>query len=926
MNRYPSPARRFARSTPNPKGSDPVRGPTPALRRWGFRALPACILLAAALQSAYAQDSRTVTEPVIPPSCAVLVAAPDVPGKDDTARIQSAIDHCTPGQAVRLSAYNEKQSFLSGPLSLRSGVSLLIDARTTLYASTNPALYDRGNHTCGTIDKQGKGCKPFVSVDNVKGSAILGEGSIDGQGGHVVDGQTESWWQLARRAQKEDAHQNVPRLIEANNSQDFTLYRITLRNSPNFHVTLNNVDGFTAWAMRIDTPATARNTDGIDPISSRNITIAHSYIRTGDDNVAIKAGKYGASENISVLHNHFYSGHGMSIGSETNGGVRRVLVDDLSMDGTTSGLRVKSDISHGGSVDGVRYRNVCLRDVKAPIDISTRYNPRAEGKLVPVYTNIGFEHVHSVTPGRVIVQGYDAQHLAQLMLQDVSVAGKADWQIEHATLKGESIRSSAAPTSGAASDCATRFALPPDAPLNSARPQLTLEQARRFSYSEVLKYVGAAGKETVDPWDPLSDPLAKGAQFTPDYTVDQSAKADGVRIFNTVQDAVSRAVADTAASPEAQRGKRIFMLLKPGVYPELVYIPASAAPITMYGAGKDAAATKITARLDAAITGAAYAAQYGPQFAAADPSIQAMYASIKDRALISTMGSMTVWVRNNGFQARNLTFENAYNKDTGDARAECTAATCGANGIHAQMNVVHHQALALQVDGADKAQFENIRLIGFQDTLFLKSPQIATTSRSFFNKSYIEGDVDFIFGDSTAYFYQSEIKSLGDRSTSYVAAPDTNLKTRYGFVFDTVRFTHDGSANAREGKFYLLRQWFHNQKCTPYGAVAVDGYSCTLSDKDGWQSPKGTISKPVLETVGKMVVLNSRIGAHINRAHPWSDWNKNGTLPYRPAQYNSDDYWANLVKAHIDPVKDLGYSAPPSPPDIFLGEFNNSDE
>ncbi len=920
MSRQSSPARRFARSSPNQKpGSDPM-GLTPALRRWGMHALPTCVLLAASAQSAHAQDTRTVTEPVIPPSCAVLVATPDVPGKDDTTRIQAAIDHCAPGQAVRLSANNEKLSFLSGPLSLRNGVRLLIDARTTLYASTNPALYDRGNHTCGTIDKLGRGCKPFISVDNVKGSAILGEGSIDGQGGHVVDGQSESWWQLARRAQKEDAHQNVPRLIEANNSQDFTLYRITLRNSPNFHVTLNKIDGFTAWGMRIDTPATARNTDGIDPISSRNITIAHSYIRTGDDNVAIKAGKLGASENISVLHNHFYSGHGMSIGSETNGGVHRVLVDDLSMDGSTSGLRIKSDVSRGGSVDGVRYLNVCLRDVKAPIDISTRYNPGADGKLVPLYTNIGFEHVHSVTPGRVIVQGYDAQHTAQLTLQDVSVAGKADWQIEHATLKGEKINRAPA------ADCAPRFAAFPDAPLNSARPQLTLEQAKHFSYSEVLKYVGAAGKETVDPWDPLSDPLSKEAQFTPDYTVDQSAKADGVRVFNTVQAAISRAVADTAARSEAQRGKRIFMLLKPGVYPELVYVPASAAPITMYGVGKDAAATKVTAKLDAAITGAAYAAQYGPQFAAADQSIQAMYASIKDRSIIQTMGSMTVWVKNDGFQARNLTFENAYNKDTGDARAECTAATCGENGIHAQMNVVHHQALALQVDGADKAQFENIRLIGFQDTLFLKSPQIATTSRSFFNKSYIEGDVDFIFGDSTAYFYQSEIKSLGDRSTSYVAAPDTNLKTRYGFVFDTVRFTHDGSANAQEGKFYLLRQWFHNQKCTPYGAVAVDGYSCMLSDKDGWQSPKGTISKSVLEAVGKMVVLNSRIGAHINRAHPWSDWNKSGTLPYRPAQYSSDDYFSNLARAHIDTVKDLGYSAPPSPPDIFLGEFNNSDE
>lgn len=442
--------------------------------------------------------------------------------------------------------------------------------------------------------------------------------------------------------------------------------------------------------------------------------------------------------------------------------------------------------------------------------------------------------------------------------------------------------------------------------------QLTAEQAKRYSYSEVLKYVGAAGAETIDPWDPLSDPLAKGAVFTPDYIVDHAAKADGVRVFNTVQQAVTRAIADSAAAP----AKRLYLLLKPGVYQELVYIPASAAPITMYGEGKDAAATKITAKLDASTTGAQYVALHGAQFAKAAPDAQAMYDTIKDRAQIGTFGTATVWARNNGFQARNLTFENGYNKDIGNARAEALP----------NVNNVHHQALALQVDAADKAQFENIRLIGFQDTLYLKSPQIGSTSRSFFNNSYIEGDVDFIFGDSTAYFYRTEIKSLGDRGLSYVAAPDTHVKSKYGFVFDQVRFTHDGSANALGGTFHLMRQWFHSSRCTPYAAVAVDGYKCTYGPENGYKAPTGTVARVSLEAVGKMVVLNSRIGAHINKKNPWSDWNKKGALSFRPAQFSSDDYWNNLTQAGIDPVKDLGYTTRPSPPDVFVGEFNNTND
>ncbi|TFW25305.1 pectin lyase fold-containing protein [Duganella callida] len=861
-------------------------------------------LLAATICAApaQAQDARKVVEPVAPPSCAVLTAsavqASQAPSADDTARIQSAIELCPSGRAVRLSA----GSFVAGPLKLRSGVSLLIDAGTVLQASTNPRLYDRDANTCGTIDQQGRGCKPFITIDNARSSGIYGEGSIDGQGGHVVDGGTESWWQLARRAQKEDARQNVPRLIEITNAQDITLHKITLRNSPNFHVTLNKVDGFTAWGVNIDTPASARNTDGIDPISSRNVTIAYSHIRTGDDNVAIKAGNSGPTENISILHNRFYSGHGMSIGSETNGSVRRVLVEDLSMDGTTSGLRIKSDVSRGGVVDGVSYRNICLRDVKAPIDISSRYNGKAEGRLIPAYSNIMLDDVHSVTPGSVIVQGYDEQHAVQAILRNVSIAGKAERKIEYARLSGDAIAGSDT------SNCANRFAAFPG-PAGNQRPQLTLEQAKQFSYSEVLKYVGKAGAETVDPWDPLSDPLAKGAAFKPDYIVDQTAKADGVRSFNTVQEAVNRAVLDSAAQPN----KRLYLLLKPGVYRELVYIPASAAPITMYGEGKDAAATKITARLDASNSGAEYTARHGAQFAHAAPAVQAMYNSVKDRAQIGTFGTATVWAQNNGFQARNLTFENGYNKDTGNSRAEELP----------NINNVHHQALALQVDSADKAQFENVRLLGFQDTLYLKSPQIGSTVRSFFNKSYIEGDVDFIFGDTTAYFYQSEIRTLGDRGVSYVAAPDTHVKSKYGFVFDTVHFTHEGK---RDGGFHLLRQWFHSSRCTPYAPLPLEGYSCTYGPVNGYQAPTGTVARVSLEAVGKMVVLNSRIGAHIDKQRPWMDWNKPGTISYRPAQYNSDDHWNNLLKAGIDPVKDLGYTKPPSPPDVFLGEFNNADE
>jgi polygalacturonase len=862
-------------------------------------------MLAAA--GVHAQDTRDVREPVVPPACAVLTGESTIgentnAGRDDAARIQAAIDKCAPGHAVVLAASNDRRSFVAGPLYLRDGVTLLVDKGATLYASTDPRLFDRGAGTCGTNDASGRGCRPFITLDGVRGAGIMGGGTIDGQGGQRIAGKEETWWQIARRAQKEKTRQNVPRLIQADQARDVTLYRIALKNSPNFHVTLNNVDGFTAWGVVIDTPHDARNTDGIDPISSSNVTISHSHIRTGDDNVAIKAGGNGPTEHVSILHNRFYSGHGMSIGSETNGGVRNVLVDDLTMDGTTSGLRIKSNDLRGGRVHGIVYRDVCLRGIRSPIEITTHYEqPAQPGTLLPDYAGIRMERVRSTTPGRILLQGYDDTHPLVLALQDVTIAPGSDIKQEHARVQG---------AFGASGDCAGRFLPFPQQAVRDPRPQLTAEQARAYDYREVLKYVGPVGNERIEPWDPLADPLAGKAGLKADYTVDARAPADGNVRFATVQAAVSRAVAAGGTG-------RIVIRIAPGTYRELVYVPPGAPPITLDGGGADPQDVRISAALDASTTGAAYRERYAAAFEHAAAPVRAMYDALKDLPALQTTGSATVWVRADGFQARNLTIENAYNRDNTVTHPECSGDNCPDTTGGSR---VHHQAVALRVDGADKAQFERVRLLGLQDTLFLGSKDGTETVRSFFHDTHIEGDVDFIFGDTIAMFKDCDIHAIGGRSASYVAAPDTNRRAKYGFVFEDCRFTSDAPGVART-QFYFARQWFHNERCTPYGFIPVDGYTCRLGDVDVYKAPNGTIRKRTLETVGKAVILRSRIGPHFEKTAPWSEWNRNGTLAHRPAQFSSDDFWDNLAGTPFAPP-----GPRPVPADVYLGEYDNINE
>jgi len=379
---------------------------------------------------AQAQDRRSVSEPSLPTQvCTTL--EPRASG-NEAARLQSALDACPAGQALKLQSGPFGNRFVSGPLQVPSGVTLWIDAGTALAASTRPADFDDGSGQCGRIDAQGKACKALLTLQNTEGSAIVGDGEIVGQGDQRMDGSAETWWQLARRAQREGGKQNIPRLIQINQSRNVVLYKIRLRNAPNFHVVLDRVQGFTAWGVVIDTPADARNTDGIDPGASEDITIAHSFIRTGDDNMAIKALR-GPSRFISVIDNHFYSGHGMSIGSETNAGVSDVLVRHLTLDGTTWGLRIKSDADRGGLVERVRYEDVCLRNNRWPISLVTQYSKASGGTSIPQYRDIRFQSVRG-QGGQPELQGYDDAHAHQVRLDGVQIDDAVPWKVSHTRL------------------------------------------------------------------------------------------------------------------------------------------------------------------------------------------------------------------------------------------------------------------------------------------------------------------------------------------------------------------------------------------------------------------------------------------------------------------------------------------------------------
>jgi polygalacturonase len=388
-----------------------------------------------------AGDSNLPPEPTLPSTvCQTLTANKATPDESnlDTQTIQAALAACSGTGAVKLVSDGPNNVFIAGHLVVNSTI-LWVDAGTTLYASRNPALYQRDGN-CGLLGvSDSDGCFPLLTATGTS-PGIVGDGVIDGQGGEPIVGQNYSWWQMSGALRAVDGSAPNPSLIEVvNPTTGYLMYRITLHNSPKFHVKLSSTpagglaadgtctapgSGFIVWGVTILTPSRwtnsqglvmspyiARNTDGIDPGEGNDAVcgvLACNTISTGDDDMALKGGHH--ANNIVVAHNHFGTGHGMSIGSETYTGVSNVNVYDLTIDADSrwngapesdttdfNGIRVKSDESRGGPVSNVSFRDVCVRDIVNTILINTAYNPLFAGTSYPNFGSMAFQNLHAVT-------------------------------------------------------------------------------------------------------------------------------------------------------------------------------------------------------------------------------------------------------------------------------------------------------------------------------------------------------------------------------------------------------------------------------------------------------------------------------------------------------------------------------------------------
>ncbi len=373
-----------------------------------------------------------------------------------TAALQKAIDACSEfarthggygrvGGEARPMVLLAHGDFVSGPLEIKSGVTLSIAADAKLLASV-----DRGDYKAAKLMRQPT-VEPFLHVVNAEEVTINGGGLIDGRG--------QVWWDFVKGVKDSgvlgtDHPRPMGMLID--HSKHVTVENITFQNAGFWQIVPYYSEYLTFRNLKVLAPQRgAPNTDGIDPFSSSHITIDHYYSSVGDDNIAIKSGAIGSpgpdapSTDITVTDCTFLSGHGLSIGSEVAGGVQRVHAERISFKGTDQGIRVKSNRDRGNDISDLSFKDITMEDVRTSILIS-EYYPKVmpEGevpaepvqRLTPHFHKIRIENVRSThSDWAGVIVGLPESPVVDIVLKNVSIEAKRGMQVGYADVEMEHV-------------------------------------------------------------------------------------------------------------------------------------------------------------------------------------------------------------------------------------------------------------------------------------------------------------------------------------------------------------------------------------------------------------------------------------------------------------------------------------------------------
>lgn len=387
-----------------------------------------------------------------------------------TSAIQKAIDTANKEGGGIVTVPEGK--YLIGSIYVKSNVELVISEGAEIIGILDENKYPTIWTRVAGIEMNWPSA--LINVLDQKNVKISGKGLINGQGAF--------WWNKYWGPDRKGGMRNDydarglrwvvdydctrPRLILVWQSSEVEISGLSLIHSPfwNVHICYSNnvrVDGLT-----ISQNDNGPSTDGIDIDSSKDILVENCDIDCNDDNICIKAGRDAdglrvnrPTENIIIRNCITRKGHGMvTLGSETSGGMKNILVYGIKAMGTNNGIRFKSATVRGGVMENIKFNDIEMHGVKYPIAFNLNWNPSysyAEAlkdlefpdhwkalaapivppeRGIPVFKDIDITNVTAVdSVDGLVVDGLEQQSVLKVKLENVHVEAENTGHIKNAT-------------------------------------------------------------------------------------------------------------------------------------------------------------------------------------------------------------------------------------------------------------------------------------------------------------------------------------------------------------------------------------------------------------------------------------------------------------------------------------------------------------
>jgi len=350
--------------------------------------------------------------------------------------------------------------YYTGPIHLQDNVNLHLEEGAEIRFTKNKEDYLPVVHTSfeGT---ELMNYSPLVYAFGKKNIALTGKGTLNGQAGN------DNWWpwcgkdtygwkegqphqrnessrpRLVKLAEEGapveervfgEGYYLRPTFVEFFECENILIQGVKIVNAPFWVIHPIKSENITVDGVTVESHGP--NNDGCDPEYCKNVVIKNCYFNTGDDCIAIKAGRNEdgrrvaiKSERIIVKDCQMIDGHGgVVMGSEISAGVSDVYVENCKMDSPNldRAIRIKTNSKRGGLIENVFVRNLEVGKVKeAVLKVNMFYATYSdqEGEHIPQVRNIILENVRVKDGGYygILAKGFEESPIEGITFKNVII-------------------------------------------------------------------------------------------------------------------------------------------------------------------------------------------------------------------------------------------------------------------------------------------------------------------------------------------------------------------------------------------------------------------------------------------------------------------------------------------------------------------------